>query len=970
MGRKVEKTAVASYTEHQRKYLASLLSLKGNAEDEISQSIKRARVDMNPHQVDAALFAIRSPLSSGVILADEVGLGKTIEASLVMAQKWAERKRRILLIVPASLRKQWSQELHEKFSLPSYIIEAKSFNAAIKAKEANPFDNEGRVVICSYQFASAKSDYVQRISWDLVVFDEAHKLRNVHKKDGSVIAKKLRAATGHSQKLLLTATPLQNSLMELYGLVSVIDEHFFGSELAFKSQYVSGRSGINLPILRDRMKQICQRTLRKQVQEAALINFTKRYLLTENFTPSTNETDLYNVVSEYLQRPEIKSMKPNGRHLVTLAIRKILASSSFAIADTLKKMIDRLESKQAVDAETVSDFDTIEETAEEMELTDELRAAEEITEYKVNANVLKVAEGVAEYNVNVLGQEIEELKAMRELALGIRDNAKGQALVKALAKYLDGIVEKGGNRKSVIFTESVRTQSYLKGLLEANGYDGQVVLLNGSNADPTSQSIYRKWVDKHKNTDAISGSKTADMKAAIVEEFKNNTTILIATESGAEGINLQFCSLLVNYDLPWNPQRVEQRIGRCHRYGQKLDVAVLNFINKGNRAEERVFQLLNQKFQLFEGVFGSSDQVLSAIESGLDIEQKILSIIQKCRTAEEIDAEFDKLQNEKSESISEQDEAARQELLQTVDESVIARLKMRKEDTEKRLSQNDRFLLMLTRSELPDARFINNRRFEYNGQIYSLEWPEADENGWQFYRIAEGNLAEELVERAKQRVVETSHVRFRYDSYEGDGQLSDLKPHIGKKGYLHASKLTITNAVSVRENVILTGVDEDGAELHSDWIQHLLVVPAETVNNSVDVPVSDQLIQLRDSQLTTFVEQAEEQNLQFLNEETEKLDRWEEESTAAIEGVIKELRKQANDYDKQSRNPSLAMKDKLALKRQASHCKAEATKRKKEYFDEQERISNERKEVLDQVESKLEIQQNLEPMFTLRWELV
>lgn len=946
----MEQTAVTSYTEHQRKYLASLLSLKGNAEDEISHSIKRARVDMNPHQVDAALFAIRSPISSGVILADEVGLGKTIEASLVIAQKWAERKRRILLVVPASLRKQWSQELQEKFSLPSFILETKSFNAAIKAGTANPFDNQEHAVICSYQFASAKSAYVQKVSWDLVVFDEAHKLRNVHKKEGSIIAKNLRQATGHSQKLLLTATPLQNSLMELFGLVSVIDEHFFGSELAFKSQYVSGRSGTNLPILRDRMKLICQRTLRKQVQEAGLINFTKRYPLTVNFTPSTNETDLYNQVSEYLQRPEIKAMKPNGRHLVTLAIRKILASSSFAMGDTLKKMIDRLERKKPVDSEVVDDFDTIYETAEE----------------------LQVAEDTADYLVDdkSLGREIEELKAMRELALGIRDNAKGQALVQALDGYLDSIVEKGGNRKAVIFTESVRTQTYLKGLLEANGYNGRIVLLNGSNTDPTSQSVYKKWLEKHKNTDAISGSKTADMKAAIVEAFKNDATILIATESGAEGINLQFCSLLINYDLPWNPQRVEQRIGRCHRYGQKLDVAVLNFINKGNRAEERVFDLLNQKFQLFEGVFGSSDQVLSAIESGVDIEQKILAIIQKCRTTEEIDAEFDQLQSAKSEAIEEQDEAARQALLQAMDESVVDRLKMRKERTEERLSRYDRFLLMLTRSELPDARFINNRRFEYNGQTYSLEWPEADENGWHFYRIAEGNLAEELVNRAKARTVDSSQVRFYYHSYEGDGQLSALKPYIGKKGYLLVSKLTVTNAVSTRENVILTGVDEDGAELHPDLLHHLLVIPAETVNNSVDVPISDELSQLRDRQLVAFVEEAEEQNLLFLNEETEKLDRWEEESTAAIDGLIKDLRKQANEFDKQSRNPALAMKDKLALKRQASHCKAEATKKKKEYFDEQERIAAERKNVLDQLESKLEIQQNVEPMFALRWELV
>lgn len=946
----MEKTVVRTHTPHQRKYLAELLSIKGSAEDLISQSIKRARVDMNPHQVDAALFAIRSPISSGVILADEVGLGKTIEASLVMAQKWAERKRRILLIVPASLRKQWSQELSEKFALPASIIESKSFNAAKKGGSINPFDQEGTVIICSYQFASAKSDFVERVDWDLTVFDEAHKLRNVFKKDGSVIAKRLRAATAASTKLLLTATPLQNSLMELFGLVSVIDEHFFGSELAFKSQYVSGRTGTNLPILKDRMKAICQRTLRKQVQDAGLINFTKRYLITENFTPSNDETKLYEQVSGYLQRPEIKAMKPNGRHLVTLAIRKILASSSFAIGDTLKKMIDRLESKQTIDTDTVSDFDTIEETAEELEISDDDDSA------KVDAEAL--------------GKEIIELKKMRELALGIRDNAKGQALVDALGKVLDSIVEKGGQRKAVIFTESVRTQMYLKELLEANGYTEKIALLNGSNTDPASQSLYQKWLQKHKGTDAISGSKTADMKAAIVEAFKNDAEILIATESGAEGINLQFCSLLINYDLPWNPQRVEQRIGRCHRYGQKLDVAILNFINKGNRAEERVFDLLNQKFQLFSGVFGSSDQVLSAIESGVDIEQKILSLIQKCRTAEEVDREFDQLQAELKESIDEQDETARQALLQAVDESVVERLKMRKESTADRLSKYDRYLLMLTKSELAEAQFINNKRFTYKEATYSLEWPEADDNGWHFYRVAEDTLAYNVVGTAKNRPVESAEATLYYEGYEGDGQLSALQPFRGKKGYLQASKLTVTNAVSVVEHLVLTGVADDGNRLDPEQIHSLLLVPGEVASKLQSNPFANQLETQQNQQVGELVKSAEGENLEFLNEETEKLDRWEEESTAAIDGAIKDLRKQANELDKQSRNPSLGMKEKLALKKQASSLKGEATKKKKEYFEEQERIAAERKEVLDQLEGKLEIKQNLQPMFTLRWELV
>src|ERR1700732_2378399 len=210
------QTATQAFTHHQSTFFAHRITLEGVGDDALAQSLSTARVDMNPHQVDAALFALGSPLSKGVILADEVGLGKTIEASLVIAQRWAERRRRILLIVPASLRKQWSQELYDKSSLPSVIVERKSYNDLRKKGIARPFEHNDHVVITSYEFAALKADEIHAGQWDLVVFDEAHRLRNVYKKDGGTRAKRLRDATRPFFKILMTATPLQNSLMELY----------------------------------------------------------------------------------------------------------------------------------------------------------------------------------------------------------------------------------------------------------------------------------------------------------------------------------------------------------------------------------------------------------------------------------------------------------------------------------------------------------------------------------------------------------------------------------------------------------------------------------------------------------------------------------------------------------------------------------------------------------------------------------
>ena len=204
------------FTPHQTQFFAWQLTRRLSSEDEdkLTGAIMDAQIDLNPHQVDAALFALRNPFSKGVLLADEVGLGKTIEAGLVIAQKWAERKRRILIIVPASLRKQWHQELQEKFGMDGKILESASYNRAIKVGDKNPFDIGDGLVICSYQFASARAEEIKMIPWDLAIIDEAHRLRNVYKKSNK-IAKNLKKTLMSVPKVLLTATPLQNSLLEL-----------------------------------------------------------------------------------------------------------------------------------------------------------------------------------------------------------------------------------------------------------------------------------------------------------------------------------------------------------------------------------------------------------------------------------------------------------------------------------------------------------------------------------------------------------------------------------------------------------------------------------------------------------------------------------------------------------------------------------------------------------------------------------
>lgn len=950
-----------TFTPHQAKYFAHFLTREGLDEGEgLTQSLSSARVDLNPHQVDAAMFALRSPLSKGVLLADEVGLGKTIEAALVLSQRWWERQRNLLLIVPASLRKQWATELREKFSLPSVILDAKRVKDLAKAGKPNPLGTGEGVVILSYEYASRIADKLRGVPWSLVVFDEAHKLRNVYKAAENSRAAVLRDALAGRQKLLLTATPLQNNLMELFGLVSVIDDTFFGSQDAFRAEFGGREDRAAQTLLGRRLEPICKRTLRRQVQKAGLINYTNRFPRTFDFTPDRLETDLYAHMSDYLQREDTLAVGKNGRHLVTLVLRKILGSSSFAVAATLDKMVTRLERKLSVNEEALADIDGVEETAEDWREDDQGAEADALED--------ETDDVIEDIDPEQLRAEIIELASYRDLAASIQTNAKGKALLDTLPGVLDEIVGKGGNRKAVIFTESVRTQTYLRELLEANGFEGQTVILNGSNSDKDSKAVYREWMDKHRGTEAVSGSKTADMKAAIVDAFRNDRTIMIATESGAEGINLQFCSLLINYDLPWNPQRVEQRIGRCHRYGQKIDVTVVNFMNRKNQAEARIVELLESKFRLFEGVFGSSDEVLGAIESGVDIERRILDIVQSCRSNDEINAAFDALQNDLVVEIDEAKTAARNQILAAMDDKVVSRLKFQEGAITQSLGEFKRTLLNLARAELPDARFHPDHveRFDYDGDTYTTEWPLADDRGWNFFRLADGRLADELVERAKARDLTAATVVFDYDAY--DGNLGDVATLRGSGGWMTVARLTLNTPARTFDELIVAALTDDGSPVEAETAERMMQLPATVTGDAPGTaPEADLATVLADRQ-TALVAHAQERLGSFLEEEEERLDNWREDARVSYDAQIKTLTREAKEKTKLSRAVQ-NLREKVQLQREASALKRQADDLHHQLYTRLKEIDDERERMLDDIADKLSLTPEMTTLFTIRWSM-
>jgi superfamily II DNA/RNA helicase len=968
-------------TPYHAKYYAYELTRRysSNSLQKFTASLADAQVDLNPHQVDAALFAFHSPLSKGAVLADEVGLGKTIEAGIVISQKWAERKRKILIITPANLRKQWNQETADKFFLPSIILEAKSFNQELQKANFNPFQQKETLVICSYQFVRSKAVYVSKIDWDLVVIDEAHRLRNVYKPSNK-IAKAIKEALAHSPKILLTATPLQNSLLELYGLVSIIDEYSFGDLKSFKAKFARLTTEDNFDELKKRLEPICKRTLRRQVLE--YINYTNRTCILQEFTPREDEQRLYELVSEYLQRPNLYALPPGQRTLMTLILRKLLASSTYAISGTLQGLADKLDATIAkhesgplnVDEVFQGNYETYEEQQDEWVDDEEEETTEQERVY--------TSEEIAE-----IKKEIETLNEFKALAKSIRVNSKGEVLFTALARGFEKLHELKANRKAIIFTESTRTQEYLKNILEARGYKDEIVLFNGSNNDPKSNQIYQEWLKKHEGTDRITGSKTADKRAAIVDYFRDTATIMIATEAAAEGINLQFCSLVVNYDLPWNPQRIEQRIGRCHRYGQKFDVVVVNFLNNTNAADQRVYQLLDQKFQLFNGVFGASDEVLGTIESGVDFEKRIVKIYQTCRTTEAIQLAFDFLQKEMEPEIEHGIDLTRKKLLENFDEEVHEKLKINLQQSSEYLTKFENWLWLLTKYYLhPYATFdhaensfyLNQNPFSGEnihkgpyrvgkkniGEKHETEEHDSNEN---LYRVRHP-LAQKVISKSKEEIVPVKLLEFNLSG--SDKRISILENLKGKQGWLQAKQISISS-FELEDHILFAAVGDDGNTLQPDQCQRLFSLAANVSNDSLTFSeeMQDLLNESYHTQQLIISEENAKRNHAFFDEEVDKLEKWSEDVRNSIKFEIKELDKEIKTRKTEARK-MLNLDGKVKEQRIIKDLEKKLADKRYNQYQNEDDIEHRKDNLLDEVEKRLKQNTQETELFTIRFSVI
>jgi adenine-specific DNA-methyltransferase len=642
----------------QRLYLAEDLVRRRRA-DEYRRHVasqRAARIDPNPHQIDAVIFALERIPDGGCILADEVGLGKTIEAGLVIAQLLAEGAKRVLVVTPKALLGQWKQELYALFGIDAREV----------TRDAASFAGEG-VFLATRDLVGSEAGVAAlgaNERFDLCVVDEAHEVfASIYKRfdrGGSIredspyarIAGRLSTAIAGTPVLLLTATPLQNSLLELWGLVHYVDPTgtLLGDLSTFRNLFCPTDDRILLEgqehELQRRLGMVLQRTLRRQAQDFMREPFMGRQARLFEYAMSQEERALYDDVTMYLLEPSLYAFRGKHRKLLLLGFHRRMASSVRALAASLEKVAERLRAlhdRRAPD--DAADADAI---LGDLEDDDEDEAAPDD------------APGVREDERGAIAAELARVESFIQRARALPTDSKANALLRAIRLIAEQAEHGKSSGKAVVFTESLTTQDYIRELLLADGVvgDSDITLFRGDNDTPRAAIARDRWfeeVGRHLPPESRPSPDVA-IRLALVHEFRTRPHgIFISTEAGAKGLNLQFCDTVINYDLPWNPQRIEQRIGRCHRYGQRRDVTVINFLAPDNEAQKLTFDILSQKLDLFGTVLGATDAVLhrpgtlapETLASGLgaEFEAQLRRIYERARTLEEVERELRELRD-------------------------------------------------------------------------------------------------------------------------------------------------------------------------------------------------------------------------------------------------------------------------------------------------------------------------------------
>jgi ERCC4-related helicase len=830
-------------------------------------SQRRGRIDPNPHQIDAVIFALRRIPEGGCILADEVGLGKTIEAGLVIAQLLAEGARRVLLVLPKPLMGQWQHELYTLFGIETREV----------VSDPESLEGQGVFVVGREMAGGERGAGLIRSCepFDLCVIDEAHEIfAGIYRRFGSdgvykpevkeaSTAHRVRSFLGATPVLLLTATPIQNSLAELWGLVQYVEPTgtLLGNIATFRDLFCEPGSNDRLLVpaqageLRRRINVVCQRTLRRQAQEFLEKPFTRRRAQLVEYSMSPEEKTLYDDVTGYLMEPTLCAFSGGSRRLLLISFHRLMASSQAAFAKSLRKVAERLEKRLAgapLDgsglAEVTRDFEgELPETADD--------SLEETTEISPDA----------------IRRELERVRDFIQRAEQLQHDSKAVALLQAIRNVLRRGQTAEGSGKTVIFTESLTTQDYLARLLidgDLGLSQDDITIFRGTNDSSRAAAALERWreeVEPHIPPDSRP-SRDVAVRLALIHEFKTRSKVFIATEAGAKGLNLQFCETLINYDLPWNPQRIEQRIGRCHRYSQTRDVTVINFISRENEAQRLMFNILSEKLELFGQVLDASDVVLHepAIEVpetlttalGADFETQLARIYERARSKEELSEEIRELGESMDQRRSDFEDVQRrmQGLIQTrFDESVRTVFRQLADELPQTLQDLDRQIEQVVCGFLDARQVPYDRHVDAQHRVRldigaSDQLPELLREGARFVvghskdleDYSPLHLGHALVEAAVAEARTSAAGATQAFVQIAAAELSDLR---GRRGRLVIAKLMHTGFERFERIVPLVFLDDGSAHLPPHLGELLLQQEFREGDAPPAGKVSDEIVQ-------------------------------------------------------------------------------------------------------------------------------
>lgn len=569
-------------------------------------AMNTSKIDPLPFQIEAVYgYILKLPLIR-FLIADDPGAGKTIMAGLIIKElKLRGVAQRILIVVPGHLKDQWRRELKEKFQETFIVVDRSSFNACYGE---NPWQRENQV-ITSIDFAKRKEilPSLRNVHWDLVIVDEAHKMAayrygdKVSKTDRYELGEVISKTTDHL--LFLTATPHKGDPENFRLFLDLLVPGFFATpELIEES--LKNRDN---PLFIRRMKEDLKDFEGKPI-------FTNRYPKTVKFRLSEKEKKLYNELSKYVISQYNKALQEDKKRNVAFALlilQRRMASSTYALLKSLRRRKERLE-------ELLKEPDLRKETltfdSEEVDYYEEVDDYEEEERWKEEKKweTLSIAKNREELQEEIV--ILNELIAKAKEILDEEQEVKLRELKKAIEEGFKKIREIQGNEKIVIFTESKDTLEYLEGKIKSWGY----------------------------SVNSIHGGMKLEERIEAEKVFRDKTQIMVATEAAGEGINLQFCHLMINYDIPWNPNRLEQRMGRIHRYGQQKDVYVFNLVAEDTREGQVLIKVFDKLEEIRKAM--GSDKVFDVIGDvfyGKNLYQLILDAVANAKSMDEIIKELD-----------------------------------------------------------------------------------------------------------------------------------------------------------------------------------------------------------------------------------------------------------------------------------------------------------------------------------------